>query len=223
MTLEDLIRRFRVAARDTVTPGQLFADEDITDWLNDAQEQASIRARLLRDDSTPAVTRIPLNVGTHTYRLHESVYELINVRLIPASGADPCELSVQSREWLDANIAYWRTPRRPAEFVIQDDTSIRVVGTFSAGDRIDIECYRTPLELMANDTDEPEIHKSHHVHLIDWALHRAFSIPDAEAFDPDRAAKSESAFTRYFGPLPDADMRRTTRHDTAHHNYTILP
>lgn len=222
MTLEDLIRRFRVAARDTATP-YLFSDEDVTDWLNDAQEEAAIRGRLIRDDATTSVTRIPLTVGTHTYPLHESVYELINVRLVHASGDEPSELSVQSREWLDANIAYWRTPQRPAEFVIQDDTSIRVVGTFAAGDRIDIECYRTPLELMANDTDEPEIHKSHHVHLIDWALHRAFSIPDVEVFDQKRADQAERKFTAYFGLRPDSDLRRMTREDTSHHNYSVMP
>lgn len=222
MTIEDLIRRFRVAARDTATP-YLFADQDVVDWLNDAQEHACIRARLLRDDSTLAVTRIPLTVGTHTYPLHEAVYELINLRLIHASGDRPTTLCVQSREWLDANVTDWRDSEYPAEFVIQDDTSIRVVGTFAAGDRIDLECYRLPLDLLANDNDEPAIHRSHHVHLIDWALHRAFSVPDTETVDDKRAGDGEARFTAYFGPMPDADMRRITRHDVEHHNVSILP
>ena len=223
MNLETLLRRFRVAARDTVTPGQLFSDEDITDWLNDAQEQACIRGRLLRDDSTPEVTRIALAVGTHTYPLHETVYELIAVHLVPASGEKPRPLCVKSREWLDNEIRDWRTTDRQAFAVIQDDTSIRVVGTFVAGDRVDIECYRLPLEPMANDTDEPEIHRAHHVHLIDWALHRGFSIPDAESFDASKAEISEQKFTKYFGPLPNANLRRSTRHDVEHHNYHTLP
>lgn len=223
MTLEDLIRRFRVAAGDTVSPGYLFADEDITDWLNDAQEQACVRGRLLRDDSTVAVTRIPLTVGTATYKLHEAAYEIINARLIKVSGDQPTALVIKSREWLDTNFPDWRDTDRPAEILIQDDTSIRIVGTFAAGDRIDIECYRLPLEAMANDSDEPEIHRAHHVHLIDWALNRAFSVPDAEGYDPKRAQDGEGKFTAYFGPLPDSDMRRTSRHDVEHHNYSILP
>lgn len=222
MTLEDLIRRFRVAAGDTVSPGYLFADPDIIDWLNDAQEQACVRGRLLRDDSTAAVTRIPLTVGTATYKLHEAVYELISMRLIKATGDRPTTLVVKSREWLDTNFPDWRDTTRPAEILIQDDTSIRVVGTFAVGDRIDIECYRLPQQ-VANDTDEPEIHRAHHVHLIDWALHRAFSIPDAEVFDASRAEKAEKAFTAYFGLPPDSDMRRSTRADVEHHNYSIMP
>lgn len=220
MTLEDLIRRFRVAARDTVAPF-MFDDVDVVDWLNDAQEHACIRARLLRDDSTLAVTRIALAVGTHTYPLHESVYELMTVRLIHANGEPPTLMEVKSREWLDTYAPDWRESTDPATCLLQDDTSIRVVGTFEAGDRIDLECYRLPLALLANDTDTPEIHRSHHVHLIEWALHRGFSIPDAETFDPDRAAMAEQKFTKYFGLMPDADMRRTTRHDVLHQNAVV--
>ena len=65
-------------------------------------------------------------------------------------------------------------------------------------------------------------HKAHHEHLIDWALHRAFSVPDSEMFDANRAAQAEEAFTAYFGPLPDSDMRRITRHDVVHHNTVYL-
>lgn len=222
MTLEDLIRRFRVAARDTVTP-YLFSDEDVTDWLNDALEEAVIRGRLIRDDATTSVTRVPLTVGTHTYPLHESVYEIICARLIHANGEEPTTLVLKSREWLDTNMPAWRESTDPAEILIQDDTKIRVVGSFLVGDRIDLECYRLPLEPLANDPDEPEIHKAHHVHLINWALHRAFSIPDVEVFDPNRAAIAESKFTAYFGIRPDSDLRRITREDTAHSSYSVLP
>ena len=65
-------------------------------------------------------------------------------------------------------------------------------------------------------------HKAHHEHLIDWALHRAFSVPDAETFDQHRADLAERAFTEYFGLLPDSDMRRITRHDVVHHNTVYL-
>lgn len=222
MTLEELIRRFRVNVNDREIP-YLCADEDVTDWLNEAQEQACIRARLLRDDSTLAVTRIPLVVGTHTYALHEAVYEIIILRLIHASGDEPTVLPIQSREWLDRNVPDWRETEEEAFCVIQDDTSIRVVGTFLAGDRIDLECQRLPLEPMAVSFDEPEIHRSHHIHLIDWAMHKAFSIPDVELFDPTRADKAEARFTRQFGLMPDADMRRITRHDVEHSNHSILP
>ena len=81
-----------------------------------------------------------------------------------------------------------------------------------------IEGYRVPLKALENDTDKPEIHEAHHRHLVHWALHRAFSKPDSETIDPQRAATAEAAFTRYFGPGPDADLRRSTRHDEVQTN-----
>ena len=104
-----------------------------------------------------------------------------------------------------------------------DDTSIRVVGVITTGDKLVIECYRTPLKVLANDVDKPEIHEAHHEHLIQWALHKAFSVVDAEIFDLQRSEQAEANFTSYFGLLPDSDLRRSTRVDVVHHNVPVLP
>ncbi len=221
MTLEDLIRRFRTLAVDKVQP-YLFADEDVTDWLNDGQRQACIRGRLLREDDNQAVCEIALTPGQRTYQLHKAVYEIINARIVPVSGRSR-PVFLASREWMDENMPGWRDDHGPAEFAIQDDTSIRVSGAITAGDKLAIECYRTPLKMLANDTDKPEIHEAHHEYLIQWALHKAFSVVDADTFDPQRSDRSEAAFTRYFGNLPDSDMRRITREDVPHHNVGVLP
>lgn len=223
MKVEELIRRFRALAGDKVEP-YLWTDDEVVDWLNDAQAQACIRGRLIREDELVTVCRIALQPGKHTYPLHASVYELINLQLVRASER-PRPLHLVSREWLDAELPDWRESMRPAGWVIQDDTTVRVVGTVEAGDVLALECYRLPLKDLSADLDQasPEIHPSHHLHLIDWVLHKAFSVPDADSFDPTRADKAEAAFTRYFGNLPDSDMRRTTRVDVPHYNRAILP
>lgn len=221
MTLEDLIRRFRTLAVDKVQP-YLFADEDVIDWLNDAQRQACIRGRLLREDANPAVCEIALTPGQRTYPLHKSVYEIINARIVPVSGRSR-PVFLASREWMDENMPDWRDEQGQAEFAIQDDTSIRVVGVITTGDKLVIECYSTPLKMLANDTDKPEIHEAHHEYLIQWALHKAFSVVDADTFDPQRSDRSEAAFTNYFGRMPDSDLRRMTREDVPHHNVPVLP
>ena len=222
MNLEDLIRRFRVLAQDTEQPF-LWSDEAVIDWLNDAHAQACVRGRLIREDENPAVCQIALAPGQHTYPLHASVYELINLR-IKGSGTEPSRpMSIKSREWLDANVCDWRDMDEPSPWLIQDDTTLRVVGAIQAGDVLHLECYRLPLKQLANDMDKPEIHAAHHVHLIQWALHKAFSVPDADGFDAARSAAAEAEFTAYFGPMPDSDMRRTTREDVVHHNVSIFP
>ena len=82
-----------------------------------------------------------------------------------------------------------------------------------------IEVYRLPLAPMALDTDTPEIHAASHEHLLQHVLHRAFSVPDAETFDRDRAKLAEDAFAIRFGLSVDADMRRSTREDADQTNW----
>lgn len=224
MNLTDLIRRFRALSNDRAQPF-FWSNADLVDWLNDAIEQACIRGRLLREDALADVTRIELVPLTHTYALHESLYEIIDLRVVPGAGGCTRPLRLVSREWLDAERPGWRDEQRPACWAIQDDISLRVVGTIEAGDVLALEGYRLPLELLKVDAmdGEPEIHRAHHEHLIQWALHKAFSIPDSEFFDPQRSALSERAFTAYFGPMPDSNLRRITREDVVHHNVAVLP
>lgn len=221
MTLQDLIRRFRVLAHDKVQP-YFWAEGDVTDWLNDAQAQAAVRGRLLREEANPAVCRIPLVQGQTAYQLHAAVFEIISLRLIPVNGDRARALRLVSREWLDAEVPGWRERSEPAQFAIQDDTTLRVVGDFEPGDVLAVECYRLPLAAMAATTDKPEIHGAHHEHLLLWALHKAFSIPDTESFDPSRSDRAEAGFTAYFGPMPDSDLRRITREDVQHHTRSFL-
>lgn len=220
MTLADLIRRFRVLSLDNATP-PFWADEDITDWLNEAQNEACIRARLIREDELESVCSIPLTPGTHTYALNPLVYEIISMWIKPASGRKR-PVTLRSREWLDRRLPEWRECTRPAEIAIQDDTTVRIVGAVEAGDTLELECYRLPRRPMANDTDKPEIHEAHHLHLVQWALHRAFSIPDADAHDPQRSKQALDEFERYFGLRPDADLRRSTRHDEVQANVSYV-
>ena len=221
MTLEDLIRRFRVLAGDIEDP-PFWSNEDVANWLSDGQVQACVRGRLLREDENNSVCRIALEPGRQVYKLHRSVYELIDVRIKPSIGSSR-PLKLVTREWLNAEMPDWRDWNRTAQFAIQDETKLLIVGTIEEGDTLRLECYRLPLAAMEDGSDTPEIHEAHHEHLIQWALHKAFSVPDADAFDPARAKMAEDAFTRYFGLQPDSDMRRATRHDVPHHNVSIFP
>lgn len=220
MNLGDLVRRWRVLAKDAVKP-YLCSDDDVTDWLNDAENEACIRGRLIREDQLAEVCQIALTPGTAAYALHPSVYEIHGLRLVPVAGRTR-PLSLVTREWLDAEINDWRTTTRPAEWVIQDDTRLVIVGLIEASDVLQLDTYRLPLTPMEDEYDTPEIHQTHHVHLIQWALHRAFSIPDNELFDAKRADLAEQEFTAYFGLRPDSDLRRSTRQDVPHYNVSPL-
>lgn len=218
MTLADLIQRFRELARDLEAPYS-WSDALLTSFLNEAQEQAAIRGRLLIEDANPAVCEIALQPGVHTYPLHPSLFELVRVRAVMAS--DPgrvIHLPLKSREWLDAEIQDWRERSDRVRWAVQNDTSIRVVDIPGEAGVLKLEGYRLPLAKLVNPNDTPEINAVHHAKLVFWALHRAFSIPDSEQLDSARAKESEAEFTRYFGPMPDADLRRITREDVPQFN-----
>ena len=226
MNLAELTRRFRVWAQDQVHP-YLFSDEDVADWMTDAQVQAAVRARLLFDDTTPAVCTVAVVSGVASYPLHPALYELVLVRFKATGATCSIPLRIVSREWLTDHVRDWRDATdwqgSSKRFCVQSETGLRIVPIpDEAGDLL-IEGYRLPLNPLVNDTDKPEIHEASHEKLIQWALHRAFSLPDTEGVDPNRAAAAEREFTAYFGPMPDADMRRMTREDEVQHNVSYPP
>lgn len=220
MNGEALIAGFRHASGDKAEP-YFWSDERVLELLSEAQIQACVRGRLLHEDARPEVCRITLAAGQASYPLHPKLYEITHLQIRPAVGS-PRKLDLQTVEWLNAECPDWRNDPNPARFAIQRDTSLRIVGTFELGDVIELEAYRLPMKDLASESDKPEIHEAHHRHLIDWALHKAFSEPDAETIDPQRAKAAEQEFTRYFGPMPDSDLRRATRQDTQHHTQAWL-
>lgn len=220
MTLEELIIRFRFEAKDSRKP-YLWSDEIVISFLNEAERRACICGRLLLEEEDEEICSIGLSVGSQTYDLHPKLYEIVSLNIANQAG-EVRPIALRSREWLNANDPLWRENTDLAYAAIQGETTIRIVGEIVAGDELRIEGYRLPMGDMKNDGDRPEIHEAHHVHLLDWALHKAFSMPDSDGFDPGRAAAHEDKFTQRFGPLPDSDMRRSTRVDEVQCNESYI-
>ncbi|MBI2750809.1 hypothetical protein DBR23_03620 [Acidovorax sp. HMWF018] len=222
MNLEQLIEQFRIDADDLQTP-PLWDAEWVAAWLTEAQAEAAVRGRLLFEAADPAICEIAVTAGVATYPLHKSLYELEHLRFKATGATTSDRVHLKTREELDRIRPGWRdrTDSRPC-FAIQDDTRITLVDRPSVAGTLFVEGYRLPLKALANDNDKPEINEAHHRHLVHWALHRAFSKPDADAQDKTRAATEEAAFTAYFGPRPDSDLRRSTRHDEVQTNKSFM-
>ena len=217
MNLEQLTAQFRVDADDLTEP-HFWEAEWIATWLTEAQAEAAIRKRLLYEASNPAVCQIAVAANAATHDLHKSLFELVHLRFQATGAATSSVVTIKSREELDRIRPGWRDETGTPRYAVQDDTRITLVPRPELAGTLHVEGYRVPLKALASDTDKPELHEAHHRHLVHWALHRAFSKPDSETIDPQRAAAAEAAFTRYFGPIPDADLRRSTRHDEVQTN-----
>lgn len=219
MTLAQLIAMYRTDANDKAVP-YFASDEEVAGWINEAEQEAAIRGRLIHESEAPAICRVPVVAGTASYPLHPALYELTHVAFrVP--GGSRSSVRLVSTEYLDAHVSDWRDAEGVPVLAVQSDRGIRLVPRPARDGELLLEGYRLPLAPMAladADSAAPEISAAHHRHLVLWALHRGFSIPDTESFDPNRAAVAEDAFTGYFGLRPDCDLRRITREDAPHRN-----
>lgn len=211
MTLEELIAQFRSDSFDLELP-YLSSDDDVTAWLNAGEQEACVRARLIHDVSTPAVCSIAVVAGTTVYALHPSILEITRAVFVPTGSTTEYELYLTDRAEQDRLIPGWRTRTDTPRQAIQTDTTLQLGCIPSANGTITLEAYRLPMVNIEDSSSEsPSIGQVHHRHLIQWALHRCYSRPDAEIYDQNRAAKAEAEFTRVFGLRPDADYRKATQ------------
>jgi hypothetical protein len=228
MTLDDLISSFRVDADDQARDlngkqgDLLWADADLERWFGEAEEEAAVRKRLLYDDYTLAIVRINVLAGQSSYPIDPRFFEISKARLLNAdTGRFLEDLYITTRDALDQECQYWRDERRRPERFIQDDTRIVLPGIVDRAYTLRIEGYRAPLVPITADSDgsvEPEIAAIHHRFLVHWVLHRAYSKPDSEVFNPQKAAIALGAFEQYFGLRPDADLRKDQQANRPHHN-----
>lgn len=218
MTLAELIAQFRTDADDTVAPF-FWSDESIAGWLNEAQEEACIRAKLIFDGSTPAVCAIAVVAGTSVYPLHPAVLDISYATLIDQT--EVVELGRTDRIEQSRLNPHWRVDVCRPTALIQYDTTIELNAKPPVAYALRLEVNRLPLEAMkvaGLTTEKPEIAAVHHRHLVLWALHRAFSKPDAETIDPTRAATAAAAFEAVFGRRPDANLRKSEQANLPHVN-----
>lgn len=217
MTLSELIARYRLLAHDKVEP-YFVDDSEVTAFLNEAVTEAAIRGRLIFESSNPDICRVEVQKGEALYQLHPAIYELSSAIFHPADGSRPVRLSLTSVGHLDASMPTDRRERTGTPcHMAQHDKYFRLAPVPEMNGLITLEGYRVPEHAMEDQDDTPEIGDIHHLHLIQWVLHKAFSIPDAEFFDPQRSESALQAFTDYFGLRPDSDLRRITREDVPHH------
>lgn len=216
MKLAELIRGLRVDLRDLAAP-YFWSNEELVYWLNEAQTEAAERGRLLLERSNPTVTRVALVAGQASYNLHKSLFELVNIHLLNRPDK---QIHLHTAEWLDANRPGWRERAnwltQGPEFALLERGVLTLMPAPHRDGTLVVEGYRTPLAELQDDNDEPELDSKDHRFLMDWVQYRAFSVPDAEAFDPNRARAALERFTAHFGEHPGTNRRAWTREDEPH-------
>lgn len=210
MNLADLIDAFRTRSDDAAgtESAQLWTDDEVTLYLNEAVNEAAERALLIRDSTTPAVCSIAITTTDTDYALNPFILAIDRAKL--ASDTDP--LIRTTIDELDASYSGWETAvtGKPQGF-IEDNGRIRLFPMSNKVDTLALVVYRLPLVPLKVETDVPEIHARHHLRLVDWALRCAYLKQDSETLDKQKAAQYEAMFEASFGKRPDANVQRKQR------------
>jgi hypothetical protein len=282
-TLDALIDQFRRDARDLVEP-YLCDTKDVVAWLNEAETEACIRARLLFDDETTAICELAVVADDRDLSTDPRITEIVAARLIDSGGASfPLELVTHS--WMLKQDPLWREQEAGLPIrLMHHNGRVTFDRAVDASYTLAMTVYRTPLVAMGNrfavtlqdsgdtvthtehghadgeavmlaevnlttgitawtkyylkysTTDTynlasvpggaalplttngtgeviyldhiSEIDAMHHWHLVNWALFRAFGVPDSDLFNTGKEATSYQMFEQHFGPHPGSDMRK---------------
>ena len=171
-------------------------------YLDNAQDEACRRARLLKDSSTPEICSIAVTAGTALYTLDPRIIFVRRAKL--ALRTRP--LGFVCVDDLDRESAGWDTRTGTPEAVVTDFETgkLRLYRSPIVDDTLSLLVVRTALEPMAADGDEPEIAPRFHYSLIEWVAYRAFSKQDADTLDSKKAERALAEFEREFGPKSPA-------------------
>lgn len=219
MTGRELVKKFRELSQDEVTP-YLWDDAFVLNCLNEAEREGADRARLLFDDAMG----VAVTAGKARYEIDPRIIDIERAAFSADNdGRQPLQLKLYDRMELD-----WKTPprsrhetglpwSRPFGLVVDGDGTVEIVPPPKRDGLLLLGAYRWPKADFGMN-DGPEIKAIHHMALVDWALYRAFSIPDADEANEQLAAYYSDRFDRYFGKRIDARKRRSQRANKPHVN-----
>ena len=210
MNLAELRNAARLRLDDTDSNKYGWSDAELDSFINEAVDEACIRARLNLDSTSAEATTVSVVAGTASYLLHESVLRVERAYLNTSQRT----LSSVSFQDLDILSDTWPVDTGTPTNYIPDLDLYSDAGTAThkitlypipeVTETLKLTVYRLPLCPLTSDSEEPEIHPLHHPSLLDWVCHKAYTKQDADTLDIEKSLQYEGRFTDKFGPRPSA-------------------
>ncbi|HOU64410.1 MAG TPA: hypothetical protein PK861_00055 [Thermomonas sp.] len=198
MLPSDLLIAFREEMADKAQP-YLWPDDFIIGAIDDAQKQFARKTDGIPDSTTSAV--VDLVVAPDGSGLYSDVV-LLDPRVLKIRSArrgdNGREVEVLNEEDMPTRGMYFDSlPGRVRAMITgMDETSVRVWPFPNEDVTIKLSVFRLPLVTITDD--EPlEIPLQHHLGLLLWMKHRAYSVHDAETYDKTKAADFKAEFETY--------------------------
>jgi len=197
-----LLEKFRLEVFDTVEPF-LWSDDEALEYMDDAHKMF---CRLTDGipDATSDLTIIDFLAGDEWLPIDERVLKIRKAYL--ASTNKPVGLI----NFEDLGSVTHDTYGYPIPTFLDNSTGdvtqivlgmeqdqVRLIKIPEVDDTMRLIIYRLPLTDITATGQAFEIHQRHHVHLLHWMKHRAYSKHDAETFNKGKADEFEMKFRNY--------------------------
>lgn len=195
-TPSELLDQFRSDVADQAEP-YLWTDDEFFTYLDDAQKQFARLTDGLPDTSTVDVTEIPVTTLTDTYALSPLILKVRAAWLLDTGRP----IAVMNVEDMSPRGMYFdgRPGHVSAVITGLDTNKVRVWPFPAAALTVKLSVFRLPLATITSNSTSLEVAPQHHLNLLSWTKHRAYSKQDAETVDKTRAAEWRTVFEMYCG------------------------
>lgn len=210
MKIQDVIDLFRKQVADVNKP-LLWDDTEVMQYLVDAQDMYVRLTGGIADGSTIAITQVGVVTGQPFSKHSPYIVRIRSGRLLTAkralkfaSEADLAQIGVVQNSTL-LDYGFIKPP-----YLDDTDTGEVVAGVLGvqknnirwykvpiADDTCQLNVYRLPYPRIVDETSCFEIDEQHHINLLYWMKHRAYSKEDSETYDKAIADSNEARFRRY--------------------------
>lgn len=237
MTLGDLLALLRETIlndrtdRVSGSSDYLWTDKSLVTFIDEAQRRFAQRSFCLRDGTTDEVTKVTLVAGQAIYPLHPSIMSVISAKrqvrendLVRVGHTLFTTLAGPNERYQDPasfnNYQPGETLAFGTDEAVNDvdsdsfeQISLRVYprpAAAQAGDVIRLRVVREPISDLVPTalSAVPEIPRTHHIQMLDWAAYLALRIVDDDAGAPKRAAEFAASFESHVAEARKLAMRK---------------
>jgi len=194
MTLREIITMSRDRLDDNSLP-YLWSDAELTQMINERQNELCEKCGILRDATTTAICQISVVNGTSSYSLDTRIIKILSAKL----GTLYTLLEPTTRDVLDDEYQGWDDDTgTPTKFILDFTGKIRLYPIPIANATLYLSVTRYPLTqlFVATDTASPEIPWQYHTKLLPGILSLAYAKDDSEAIDMKRSQLNEMAWQK---------------------------
>jgi len=228
LTLEELATLFRQDVDDlpgdTVTDvnwknkdtGLLWSNQEICRYANQAQTEFCFRQPILDQDTTAAITQIPVLASTGVYALSPKILSIRRMKFVDSNG-DEFILLKRTTQQMDLEVTDWDKETSPVEGTViyyVEDTDTNQLQLYRVPDlagtiHMTVDRYAAADMLWpSRHQDGPEIAQEHHLCLLEYMKHLAYKKRDSETEDKKLAQDFLDTFTAMVGERPSARLLR---------------